>query len=558
MLSTLRIKNLALVADITVDFQPGLNVITGETGAGKSVLIGALTLLLGQRADRDLIRSGADACSVEAVFEVAGLGAELPRFLAENGLEPSEQQLIIKRTITTAGGSRQFVNGSPTTVGILARLGEWLVDIHGPHEHQSLLHAASQLEILDAFGGLEQQRERFAGLLEQHSSLRKEKAALIVDEKTYAQQLDLLRFQVREVSAARLQPSEEAETEAEHRRASNSARLLELAQSASDALSDEENSILARGGVIGRMIQELAGIDAGAKGIVELHARCMEVLGELQSELSRYRDRVEIDPARLRELEERINLLQGLKRKYGSSVAEVIAFGEEAEKKLRTLEARDSELERINSQMGKVETELLRVGAHLTAQRRKLIPQLSKAVIKELSALGFAQSCFDVGLQTNTNSAFGSGQVSRNGLDTVEFQFAPNPGEPPRALRSIASSGEIARVMLALKTVLAAVDRIPVLVFDEMDANVGGETGDVVGQKMEQISRKRQVICITHLAQAAAHGSAHFLVTKHVKAGRTCSEIAVLGKNQRVNELARMLGGQSEAALRHAQALLRE
>src|SRR5437899_5949929 len=202
MLSTLRIKNLALVADITVDFQPGLNVITGETGAGKSVLIGALTLLLGQRADRDLIRSGADACSVEAVFEVGGLGAELPRFLAENGLEPSEQQLIIKRTITTAGGSRQFVNGSPTTVGILARLGEWLVDIHGPHEHQSLLHAASQLEILDAFGGLEQQRERFAGLLEQHSSLRKEKAALIVDEKTYAQQLDLLRFQVREVSAA--------------------------------------------------------------------------------------------------------------------------------------------------------------------------------------------------------------------------------------------------------------------------------------------------------------------------------------------------------------------
>ena len=558
MLSTLRIKNLALVADITVDFQPGLNVITGETGAGKSVLIGALTLLLGQRADRDLIRSGADACSVEAVFEVAGLGAELPRFLAENGLEPSEQQLIIKRTITTAGGSRQFVNGSPTTVGILARLGEWLVDIHGPHEHQSLLHAASQLEILDAFGGLEQQRERFAGLLEQHSSLRKEKAALIVDEKTYAQQLDLLQFQVREVSAARLQPSEEAETEAEHRRASNSARLLELAQSASDALSDEENSILARGGVIGRMIQELAGIDASAKGIVELHARCMEVLGELQSELSRYRDRVEIDPARLRELEERINLLQGLKRKYGSSVAEVIAFGEEAEKKLRTLEARDSELERINSQMGKVETELLRVGAHLTAQRRKLIPQLSKAVIKELSALGFAQSCFDVGLQTNTNPAFGSGQVSRNGLDTVEFQFAPNPGEPPRALRSIASSGEIARVMLALKTVLAAVDRIPVLVFDEMDANVGGETGDVVGQKMEQISRKRQVICITHLAQAAAHGSAHFLVTKHVKAGRTCSEIAVLGKNQRVNELARMLGGQSEAALRHAQALLRE
>jgi len=236
----------------------------------------------------------------------------------------------------------------------------------------------------------------------------------------------------------------------------------------------------------------------------------------------------------------------------------VIAFGEEADRKLRTLEARDSELERINSQMANVQAELMRVGGNLTTQRRKLIPQLSKAVIKELGALGFGQSCFDAALQTNPNPSFGSSQVSSTGFDAVEFQFAPNPGEPPRALRSIASSGEIARVMLALKTVLASVDRIPVLVFDEVDANIGGETGNVVGQKMEQISGKRQVICITHLAQVAAHGSTHFLVTKHVKAGRTYSEITLLEKNQRVNELARMLGGQSEAATRHAQSLLKQ
>ncbi|HMC27006.1 MAG TPA: DNA repair protein RecN [Verrucomicrobiae bacterium] len=558
MLSILRIKNLALVADVTIDFQSGLNVITGETGAGKSVLIGALTLVLGQRADRDLIRSGADACSVEAVFETKGLGAELSRFSTDNGLEAADEQLIIKRTITTAGASRQFVNGSPTTVGILAKLGEWLVDIHGPHEHQSLLHRSRQLEILDAFGGLQQQREDFTRLLEQHNSLRREKAALVIDEKAYAQQLDLLRFQVREIAAARLQPNEDADTEAEHRRASNAARLLELAQQASETLSEEESSIIARGGAVGRMVQELAGIDPTAKTIVELHVRCMDMLAELQAELSHYRDKVEIDPDRLRELEERINLVQGLKRKYGSSVGEVIAFGQEAERKLRSLEERDAELERINGEMAKVEAELARVGGQLAGQRRKVIPQLSKAVIKELNALGFGQSCFDVALETNQSPSFGSGEVSRSGFDAVEFQFAPNPGEPPRALRSIASSGEIARVMLALKTVLAAVDRIPVLVFDEVDANIGGETGHVVGQKMEQISCKRQVICITHLAQVAAHGSVHFLVTKHVKSGRTYSEITMLGKTQRVEELARMLGGQSEAATRHAQSLLKQ
>ena len=388
--------------------------------------------------------------------------------------------------------------------------------------------------------------------------MRREKAALVIDEKAYAQQLDLLRFQVREIAAARLQPNEDADTEAEHRRASNAARLLELAQQASETLSEEESSIIARGGAVGRMVQELAGIDPTAKTIVELHVRCMDMLAELQAELSHYRDKVEIDPDRLRELEERINLVQGLKRKYGSSVGEVIAFGQEAERKLRSLEERDAELERINGEMAKVEAELARVGGQLAGQRRKVIPQLSKAVIKELNALGFGQSCFDVALETNQSPSFGSGEVSRSGFDAVEFQFAPNPGEPPRALRSIASSGEIARVMLALKTVLAAVDRIPVLVFDEVDANIGGETGHVVGQKMEQISCKRQVICITHLAQVAAHGSVHFLVTKHVKSGRTYSEITMLGKTQRVEELARMLGGQSEAATRHAQSLLKQ
>src|SRR5579864_5466956 len=245
MLSTLRIKNLALVADLTLELRPGYNVITGETGAGKSILIGALNLVLGERADRTLIRSGSDNCSVEAVFDVTNLKVPLKEFLEENGLEPCEdKQLVLKRVFTSAGANRQFVNGSPTTLAALATIGEWLVDIHGPHEHQSLLHAAKQLAILDAFGGLHKEREAFAELVRRRAALEAEKAALIIDEKTYAQQLDLLRFQVNEITAARLQPGEDEQVEQEHQRASNAAKLLQLSQAALDLLAENESALL--------------------------------------------------------------------------------------------------------------------------------------------------------------------------------------------------------------------------------------------------------------------------------------------------------------------------
>jgi DNA repair protein RecN (Recombination protein N) len=550
MLTTLRIKNLALVADLTLELQPGYNAITGETGAGKSILIGALNLALGQRADRTFIRAGADNCSVEAVFDVRRLRAPLKSFLDENGLEPCEDhQLVIKRAFTAAGTNRQFVNGSPTTLNTLATLGEWLVDMHGPHEHQSLLQPARQLAILDAFGKLEPKREEFAGLLRERSRVETDKAALIVDEKTYAQQLDLLRFQTREIEGAKLQPGEDEVIEADYKRASNSARLLELSQRAIDLLGESDTSLLTQAGALGRVLNDLQRADSSAQPLTQLHEQGVTALRELQAGLSRYLDSVDLDPARLRELEERLNLLQSLKRKYGSTLADVIAFGEEARRKLQSLEQRDAELARLNAELQKVERELNRVGNQLSGDRKKLVPRLGKAVAKELDALGFAQSKFDVAINSGTPSA--------TGFDTVEFQFAPNPGEPARPLRAIASSGEMARVMLALKTVLAAEDDVPVLIFDEVDANVGGETANAVGEKMKQIARAHQVLCITHLAPVAAHADAHFVVTKQMQDGRTISEIALLGKSARVDELARMLGGASPAARKHAEALLR-
>jgi len=567
MLTTLRIKNLALVSDLTLELQPGCNVITGETGAGKSIIIGALNLVLGERADRTLIRSGEESCSVEAVFDTKKLRAPLKNFLEENGLEPCEEhQLVLKRSFSASGTNRQFINGSATTLATLGSIGEWLVDMHGPHDHQSLLHAGKQLLILDAFGGLEKSREEFGELVRRRIVLENEKSALIVDEKTYAQQLDLLRFQVQEISTARLKEGEDVEVEAEFNRASNAAKLLQLSQAALDVLSESDSSLLTQSGAVGRVLAELQRVDdAGAKNLVELHAQASETLRELQSAVSHYADKVDVDPARLAELEERLNLLHTLKRKYGATLADVIAFGDEAKTKLQSLESRDAELARLNAALEKLDSEILSAGKKLSAARKKVIPQLAKAVGKQLEDLGFKQSKFDIEQKQMGDGRWEMGKSpnsqlptpNSSGFDAVEFQFAPNPGEPAKPLRAIASSGEMARVMLALKTVLAAEDEIPVLVFDEVDANVGGETANAVGEKIRQIAAKRQVFCITHLPQVASAADAHYVVTKQVKNGRTISEITLLDKKSRVTELARMLGGQTDAARKHAEALLK-
>jgi len=569
MLTTLRIKNLALVTDLTLELQPGCNVITGETGAGKSIIIGALDLVLGERADRTLIRSGEESCSVEAVFEVAGLRTPLKKFLEANGLEPCEEnQLVLKRTFSANGTNRQFVNGSPTTLNTLAAIGESLVDLHGPHDHQSLLHPAKQLLILDAFGRLEKEREAFGELVRRRATLAAEKSALIVDEKTYAQQLDLLRFQVREIDGAGLQPGEDGQVEQEFNRASNAAKLLQLSQAAIDTLSESEDSLLTQAGAVGRALQELQRVDPGAATLAALHAQAIGTLRELQTGLSRYAEKVDVDPTRLAELEARLDLIHSLKRKYGATPAEIIAFGGAAKQKLQSLESRDAELARLNAGLQKLDADILRAGQKLSDARRKVIPPLAKAVGQQLDDLGFQQSKFDVAIQplatevtrlksTDSQSLLTSAAtIKQTGFDEIEFQFAPNPGEPAKSLRAIASSGEMARVMLALKTVLAAEDEIPVLVFDEVDANVGGETAHAVGEKMKQLAAKRQVLCITHLPQVAAPADAHYVVNKEVRNGRTISEIHLLGRKERITELARMLGGQNDAARKHAEALL--
>ncbi|MBU6400887.1 MAG: DNA repair protein RecN, partial [Verrucomicrobia bacterium] len=465
--------------------------------------------------------------------------------------------LVVKRVFAGNGSNRQFVNGSPTTLNILAALGQGLVDIHGPHDHQSLLDPARQLAILDAFGDLDQARGEFAVLLRRRTALEREKTALVVDEKTYAQQLDLLRHQVREIADAKLHPDEETQLEPDYRRASNAAKLLELGQTALGLLSENEDALTLRVGALGRMLQELQRLDPEARCVLSLHEQAVAALHDLQSDLSHYLDRIDLDPGRLQALEERLNVIQSLKRKYGGTLAEVLEFGDTARRQLAQLEQRDAELERINAGLRGLDAELSRAGAALSDRRHQLLPQLAKAANPQLADLGFKQSRFNVALETDAASLSRPAFLSPSGLDRVEFQFAPNPGEPAKPLRAIASSGELARVMLALKTVLAAEDEVPVLIFDEVDANVGGETAHAVGEKMRQLGRQRQVLCVTHLAPVAARATAHYVVTKQVAGGRTTTDIRLLSGKERVRELARMLGGQTDAALRLAETLLR-
>jgi len=557
MLTALRIKNLALVDDLLLEPDPGYNAITGETGAGKSILIGALGLVLGGRADRSLIRDGDLPCTVEAVIDASKLGEDFHLLIAEGGAEPCDQeQLFLKRTFSASGANRQFINGSPVTLGTLATIGDCLVDIHGPHDHQSLLQPIRQLEIIDAFAGLDDKREAFANCVRERGTLETEKRELVVDEQVYVRELDLLRFQVNEIEAARLRPDEEPELDRNFRQASNAARLAELASEADALLEGGQPGLTGLAGGLGRVLQEIEGMDPAAKDLTESHAQISGFLADLQRDLSAYTERLEMDPARLHELEQRFNLIQSLKRKYGGTLEEVIQFGEQAAERLAALEGRDEELARIQATLDQVNNKLMKTGRALSRSRQKSIPELVKKVVRQLADLGFLRARFDVQIKSTDIQGHGNEKGTLHGLDRIEFLFAPNPGEPFKPLKAIASSGEMARVMLALKTVLAAHDRIPILIFDEVDSNIGGETAGVVGDKMREVGEKRQVLCITHLAPAAAVAMSHWRVAKEVMDGRTLTRVQKLKPLERVAELARMLGGGSDAARRHAKELL--
>jgi len=549
ILASLRIRNLALVEDLQWTLGPGFTAITGETGSGKSIIIGALKLLLGERADKSLIRSGADSCAVEAVFELDDTAAIDAR-LDENGAEPCHGgALILKRSFTAAGANRQFANASPTTLAVLKTLGDLLVDLHGPHDHQSLLSNEKQLDLLDSYAGAAGARATYAaqyallnGLLADHAGLSSSEAAL-------ERELDLLRHQVAEIQAARLQPGEEQAALARYAVASNGRRLIEVSCAIIQRLSEADDSLLSGLAEVQRHFRELEKLDPATALLAQSHANAVIELEELSRSLRQYSDSLDLDPEQLASLEERVSLFETLKRKYGPGIEQVIAFGDEAAERLRKIESRGEELARLDCAIAAERETLAALGAKLTKLRAAAAPRLGGDIQSQLRDLGFKKSEFAITLRpAEKPAAFG--------CESAEFLFAPNPGEPAKPLKLIASSGEISRVMLAVKSSLAAQDRIPLLVFDEIDANVGGEIAHAVGAKMRSLGAAHQVLCITHLPQVAATASAQYVVAKQYTGERTLSHLTEVRGKARVEEIARMLGGKSDSALAHARTLL--
>lgn len=549
-LSSLRIRNLALVDELEWNLAPGCTAITGETGSGKSIIVGALKLVLGERADKTLIRTGAESCTVEAVFGVKDARA-LNATLEEQGVEPCEDgQLLLKRVFTTAGTNRQFINGSPTTLAVLKELGDGLVDLHGPHDHQSLLSNEKQLALLDAYADAEKLRGDCAAAWRKLHQLTAERDELASSEASMERELDLLRHQVGEIEAAQLQPGEEEEVSARYAVASNARKLLELSSAALGRLTEAEDAVLTRLGEVGKLVRDLERTDPAAARFADALTRGVAELDDLAAGLQRYADDLDLEPGELAALEDRVSLFETLKRKYGPTLVAVLEFHAQAAARLSKIESRGEELVRLEKEIAAAQKSLNDFAAKLGAKRKSAAPKLAKAITGHLRDLGFARSEF--GVELVPLSAPGS-----HGSEGTEFLFAPNPGEPAKPLKAIASSGEISRVMLAVKTSLAAQDTVALLVFDEIDANVGGEIAHAVGAKMASLADRHQVLVITHLPQVAAAADAQFVVTKEFVNERTISRLTPVEGKARVEEIARMLGGKTDSALSHARTLLK-
>ena len=548
MLSVLRIQNLALVDQLVWEVGRGLVGVTGETGAGKSVIVGALKLVLGERADKGLIRTGESACTVEAVFDLADAAA-INAVLEEAGLSGCDDSQLIIRRVVGEKGNRQFVNDSPATLNLLKNLADHLVDLHGPGEQQSLHSVERQLGMLDAYAGAEKELRAYRAVWRDFVQARENYEELKSSEETGDAELELLRHKLSEIEGANINLEEVAGLEERYQQVANGARLVELAGEASGLLGGE-SGLVGRLGELQRLGRELERLDAGnEERFAGLEAAMMEV-EELEKSVREYLGELEIDPTEARELEERVDLLESLKRKYGPTLEEVVATGEAAAARLDTMENRGERLEDYRQEMEQARAQVIKAGKELGRLRKRAAPRLSKEVKAHLRDLGFKQAEFEAVLQKRKEAA-------ANGLEEVEFQFGPNPGEPLKPLRKVGSSGELARVMLAVKSSLAEKDHTPLMVFDEIDANVGGEVAAAVGRKMAGLGEAHQVVSITHFPQVAAVAANHYLVEKVVEKGRTFSRMREVDGKERVEELVRMLGGGGKEAASMARKLLK-
>jgi DNA repair protein RecN (Recombination protein N) len=565
MLRELTIRNLAVVEEAVVPFAPGLNVLTGETGAGKSIVVDALLLVTGARAQPDWIRTGADTAVVEAVFEIDPAGP-VAALLDEAGHAPGDGELVIKRELARSGRHRAFVNDGAATVGLLERLGLALVELHGQHEHQRLLEPARQLLLLDRFAEAEDLRERVGVLVRRWEEARGALARLRDEMREGARQEDLYRFQLSEIDAVKLRDGEEDDLRAERGRLQHAERIVAGLQEAVGLLYEDPQSAATRLARAAALLRDISRFEPDATAPIEAIEGAQAYLEDVVGRARALRDRAVFDPERLEQIDARLDAIVRLKRKYGDSVAAILAHRQEAAAALDRITRHDAIAEEMERAVSEAAAAAGAEATALSQARARGAERLERLVQKEIRGLGMEHGRFRVALRREPAAAdeLGSGaegwRVGPRGAETAELLLSANPGEDLRPLAKVVSGGELSRVMLAAKTVLAASDDVPVLVFDEVDAGIGGRVADVVGQKLAASAAGRQVLCVTHLAPIAAYAGHHLLVEKRVARGATRTSVTVLGAGPRVDELARMLGGErvTEASRRHARELLRD
>lgn len=572
MLIELTITNFAIIEQLHLRFTPGFNVLTGETGAGKSIIIDAVSLLLGGRADTTFIRTGADMAQVEGIFRLGDrLGEQINPILGREGLEGDiPDTLILGREIRASGRNYCRVNGRTVSLALLEEISQSLVDIHGQSEHLSLLRVRSHQSLLDRFGNLDRQRESLAREVRALQAVRRELATLLRDEQELARQIDQLTYQVQEIEAARLRPEEEEELNAERNRLANAEQLSQLAGEAYLALyegRDEQLSAADLMGQVAHALAQLRKIDPSLREVEQVAESIAIQVDELAHTLRGYREGIEFSPARLAQVEERLSLIHSLKRKYGSSIAEVLAFGERARAELESITHSEERIEDLREQEEQLRRAIGLMAAELSQARREAGERLAAEVEAQLRDLSMEGARFAVDLTWSEDPEgiyVGEQTVAfdERGIDRVEFLIAPNVGEGLKPLVKVASGGETSRLMLALKAVLSAADETPTLIFDEIDQGIGGRVGGVVGRKLWGLTQadglQHQVLCVTHLSQIAGHADTHFHVEKGVSGRRTTTRVRILDGADRVEELAIMLGTPSKGTRRSAQEILAE
>jgi len=566
MLVELRIENFAIIDRLELQFKPGLITFTGETGAGKSIIIDAVETLLGGKADQTMIRVGADRASIEATFRISQeIGQEIQALLEKEELSEDPEYLTLNREIRAGGRSIARINGRAANLGLVRELGEYLLDVHGQSEHLSLLRVREHLGLLDRYAGCDDLFEAYRACYQQWNTVRHELKELRLLESEAARRIDLLNFQINEIESARLQLGEDEELKSERTRLANAENLASLAQQSLTILEDEDPETPSVSELLGRVVgalSSLARIDPSQASLSDNAQGILTSLTDISVELRAYLEGIEYNPKRLDQVEERLGLIHNLKRKYGDSIEAIREFGEKARQQLETITRAGERIADLELQEKDLLIELGRRGQALSKTRHSAAGKLKREIEGELTDLNMSGAQFDVDFvqqESLDGAPLEDGRrvvFDSTGLERVEFLIAPNPGEGLKPLVKIASGGETSRLMLALKNVLARADHVPTLIFDEIDQGIGGRVGTIVGYKLWRLARHHQVLCVTHLPQLAAFGEQHYQVQKQVEDGRTHTQVKDLLPEDRVPELAMMLGETSDGTLQSAREML--